>query len=191
MKSKFLIYSFVAALVIAGCVFLVGIQFRVGYTNLITLSTFCFAFFTYSLDHYFDSIRVKDKDDLHQRHQVSERGYKVAMNGFALTALCSIYFFYFLPRMYLYTGIFIAILAGAYFIFILKFSLKAWQKQFISAFVLTLVMTVWILIYPEDLIQSWTYIFIVFLAVSSNLLTFGYADQQYDVLLNQQESKNE
>jgi hypothetical protein len=189
MKGKFIVYSLVAALVIVGCTFLVGIQFRVGYTNLIALATFCFAFFTYSLDHYFDALHAKDKDHLHQRHQVSDSAYKMTLKGLVLTALCSLYFFSFLPRMYLFTGVFIAILSGLYFLFILKFSLKAWHKQLISAFILTLVMTIWILIYPQDLIQSWTYILIVFLAVSSNLLTFGYTDQKYDILLNQKESK--
>ena len=106
MKGKFIVYSLVAALVIVGCTFLVGIQFRVGYTNLIALATFCFAFFTYSLDHYFDALHAKDKDHLHQRHQVSDSAYKMTLKGLVLTALCSLYFFSFLPRMYLFTGVF-------------------------------------------------------------------------------------
>jgi len=189
MKSKFLIYSLVAALVITGCTFLIGVQFRVGYTNLICLTTFLFAFFTYSLDHYFDSKKVSKKEDLHQRHQVSETSYKIALKGFVLTAICSLYFFYFLPSSYLITGVIIAVLSGLYFFLILKFSLKSWVKQLLSAFILTLVMSVWILLFPVDLIQSIGYMFIVFLAVMSNLLVFGYTDKKYDLIIHQKESK--
>jgi hypothetical protein len=183
MKGKFAIYSLVAAISIAGSTLFICAEFNVPYTSLIVACTFFFAFFTYSLDHYFDGKNADSSLELHARHQVKDKAYKFALKGIALTGIVSMYFFYLLPQIYLWTGLGIGSLSCLYFILIFKTKVSRVVKQVCSAFILTLVMGGWSLIENLDKVQAVVYLLIVFTAILSNLIVFGYLDAKYDGIL--------
>lgn len=183
MKSKFAIYSLVAAISIAGSTFFICTEFFVPYTSLIVSCTFFFAFFTYSLDHYFDGKNANNLVELHARHQVKDSAYKFALKGIALTGIGSLYFFYLLPRMYLWAGLGIGLLSALYFLLIFKTKVTSIAKQVCSAFILTLVVGGWSIIENPNKLQSGMYLLIVFIGILSNLLVFGYLDASYDGFL--------
>ncbi len=177
----YLLYSLVAAITIGLSNYFVLTSFNFPNSVLISTCTFFFAFFTYSLDHYFDNQKTGiDKEKMHLRHQISTKDYQFANKGIALTAMLCLYFFYFLPKPYLYTGLLLAGISMLYFFLVFKKIIGARYKILIAAIILSLVIAIWLVLDGIDWPLDFGYLSIVFLTIYSNLKFFSYIDSEYD-----------
>ena len=181
---RYLLYSLAAALTISGCTFFVMIEWNAAYPILISVLVFFYALFTYSLDHYFDNRESNHKELLHQRHLIGERQYQIALRGLSLTIVVSLYFFVFRPMNLFYIGIGIglAMLSGIYFLMVFKKKLNKANKLMASAPILTLIISAWPMMDHFGQVQYWVYLTMVLMAISANLLVFGYLDAEYDAI---------
>lgn len=173
------LYSFVAAIVIALLNFFVLFTFQISNAVIIAACTFFFAFFTYTIDHYFDGIKGNNPQ-LHARHKVSQRGFAFATKGFALTCLVSVYFFWYMPVSFLIAGFILAFLYGLYFLLIAKKIIKTRVKLAAAAVILSLIMAGWIFLNWINWQLNVGYFVIVILSVYSNLRFFAWVDFDYD-----------
>jgi len=173
------LYSFVAAIVIALLNFFVLSTFQIPNAIIIASCTFFFAFFTYTIDHYFDGIKGNNPQ-LHARHKVSEKGFTIATKGFALTALVSIYFFSHMHVSFLLAGLILAFLYGLYYLLIAKKIIKSRVKLVAAAVILSLIIAGWIFLNWKNWQINLGYFIIVILSVYSNLRFFAWVDFDYD-----------
>lgn len=158
------------------------IEWQAPYAGLVSIITFFFALFTYTLDHYFDSNKAVNQRGLHQRHIISEKGYKMALQGFALTTIVSLYFFLIRPMLPFYIGnaLLLATLSGVYFLLVFKLAIPKWSKQLAGGIILALIIGSWAGIESYKDLNYWVYISFVACSVCSNLFFFGWIDDKYD-----------
>jgi len=178
---RYHLFSFVAALVIALLNFFVLHSFQIANPIMISSCTFFFAYFAYSIDHYFDGSKHQNTE-LHERHKVSNRGFSFASKGFALTAVASAYFFYHMPTPFFISGVVLAIFSGIYFLLIYKKLIESRFKMVCAAVILSLVIAIWIFMDLDlsSIAIKLGYLSIVALAIFSNLRFFAWVDFDYD-----------
>jgi hypothetical protein len=181
-KLGYLIYSIVAATSISLCTYFVIVEWNSPYAGLISFITFFFSFFTYTLDHYFDSKKLKNKLNLHQRHVIDESQYKFALKGFALTVIVSLYFFILRPMhtYYIINAFMLAFLSGIYFLLVFKLRIKNWLKILLGGIILTFIIGGWSGMEAIHSLHYWLYLTFILLSIWSNLLILGYIDRDYD-----------